>query len=91
MRLAIVQSRFNSFSVTDRRHDSGRPLFLTPGINGAMPRTMNPLRRAVLYGFTAFAAFSAMAAPPADEVLAKAKADAAAGHKSIFLLFDASW
>jgi len=33
----------------------------------------------------------AAAVPTADAILAKARNDATAGHKNIFLLFDASW
>jgi len=53
---------------------------------------MRALQRLASVGlFFVFATSRVLAAPSADEILATAKAEAAAGHKNIFLLFDASW
>jgi hypothetical protein len=46
---------------------------------------------AVIGLFLVAATSRTTAAPSADEILSQAKAAAAAEHKNIFLLFDASW
>jgi hypothetical protein len=65
---------------------------------GSTPRpddicAMPALQRLVFVGLfiSMLIITGAAAVPTADEVLAKARATATAEHKSIFLLFDASW
>jgi len=52
---------------------------------------MRALERLAIIGSFLILASSAMAAPGAEEILAKARTAAVAGQKNIFLLFDASW
>jgi len=52
---------------------------------------MRALERLAISGLFLIIVSGAVAAPGAEEILAKARTAAAAGQKNIFLLFDASW